>query len=127
MRKISTLALFMCLLSTLPNAAGAVEAGKSGLFAHYSVVGTNANGSKYTGVADIVDISDTTFSIVWHIGSATQKGFGMHMRDTLSATYMLNGQPGLIIYKEQGDGSLTGAWAIRGERGSGTETLTPRH
>jgi hypothetical protein len=126
MKTFSTMTLIICLLSPVSETCAA-EAGKSNLPAQFSVAGTNANGSKYTGVADIGAISDTTFSIVWHIGAATQKGFGMRMKDTLSATYMLNGEPGLIIDRAQGDGIFIGTWAIRGRSGLGTETLTPRN
>jgi len=125
MKSLVVSALVLCFTLSY-SVASAAEVEKLALSEHYQVVGTNANGSKYSGVADIKGISDTTFSIVWHIGSATQSGFGMRMKDTLSATYMLNGEPGLIIYRVQGNGSFTGTWAIRGEKGLGTETLTPR-
>jgi hypothetical protein len=35
----------------------------------YDEVGTNADGSKYTGTATVDVISDTTFAIKWKIGS----------------------------------------------------------
>ena len=93
----------------------------------YDEVGTNADGSKYTGTATVEIISDTTFSIRWKIGSTTYSGFGMRMNDSLAATYMVNGQPGLIIYKVGEGGTLSGLWAIRGQNGSGTDRLTPRN
>ncbi len=93
---------------------------------HYNVTGTNANGSHYTGTADVTVISTTTFLVAWHIGSGTSSGFGMRMGDTISATYMLNGQPGLIIYRASGGGGFKGIWAIRGQNGSGTEAWTPQ-
>src|SRR5882724_168157 len=79
----------------------------------YDEVGTNPDGSKYTGTATVEIISDTTFSIRWKIGSATYSGFGMRRDDNLAATYMVNGQPGLIIYKVGEGGVLNGLWAIR--------------
>lgn len=96
------------------------------LASSYKAVGKNGDGSGYTGTVTIKIISDTTFSIDWKIGGSVTKGFGMRMNDTLSATYMLDGQPGLIIYKVQGDGSLAGIWAIKGQPGNGSEVLTPR-
>jgi hypothetical protein len=63
----------------------------------YDEVGTNADGSKYTGTATVDVISDTTFSIKWKIGSTVYSGFGMRRGDTLAATYQVNGQPGLIV------------------------------
>jgi hypothetical protein len=86
--------------------------------------GSNPDGSKYTGTADVKVISDTTYTIVWKIGDATYQGFGMRLNDSLAATYTIDGEPGLIIYKVNGDG-LTGAWAIRGHDGVGTERLRP--
>jgi len=96
------------------------------LASSYKAVGKNGDGSSYTGTVAVKIISDTTFSIEWKLGDSVIKGFGMRMNDTLSATYMLNGQPGLIIYKVQADGSLSGIWAIKGESGNGSEVLTPK-
>jgi hypothetical protein len=94
------------------------------LASHYAASGSNPDGSKYTGNADVDVISDTTFSIVWKIEGQRYEGFGMRLNDALAATYMINGEPGLIIYKVDGNG-LTGAWAIRGHDGVGTEHLRP--
>ena len=93
---------------------------------HYSVAGTNPNGSRYAGTADIDVISNTTFQISWHIkGTGSSNGFGMRMGDTLSVTYLLGSAPGLATYRAQADGSFHGIWAIRGHDGNGTEVLTP--
>jgi hypothetical protein len=94
------------------------------LASHYAANGSNPDGSHYTGNADVTVISDTTFSIVWKIEGQRYEGFGMRLNDALAATYMINGEPGLIIYKVEGNG-LTGAWAIRGHDGVGTEHLRP--
>jgi hypothetical protein len=61
---------------------------------------------------------------LWEIGDATYEGFGMRLNDSLAATYMIDGEPGLIVYRVDGNG-LTGAWAIRGHDGVGTEHLRP--
>jgi hypothetical protein len=94
------------------------------LASHYAADGSNPDGSHYTGNADVTVISDTTFSIVWKIEGQRYEGFGMRLNDSLAATYMINGEPGLVIYKVDGNG-LTGAWAIRGHDGVGTEHLRP--
>jgi hypothetical protein len=86
--------------------------------------GTNPDGSSYTGTVSVKVVSDTTFTIEWQIGDATYKGFGMRMNDSLAATYMIDGEPGLVLYKVDGTG-LHGLWTIRGHNGSGTETLLP--
>jgi hypothetical protein len=94
------------------------------LASHYKASGTNPDGSSYTGDVKVDIISDTTFSIVWTIAGAKYKGFGMRRNDALAATYEIDGEPGLVIYKVEGNG-LNGLWAIRGQNGNGTERLTP--
>ena len=111
--------VLLCLFTMAANAESLTLAPK------YQAAGKNPDGSSYTGTASVNVISDTTFSIEWKIADATYKGFGMRMNDSLAATYMIDGQPGLVIYKVQSDGSLLGTWAIKGENGAGSETLTP--
>jgi hypothetical protein len=116
---VRTIASFaFCFLAWAANAESLT------LAPHYKVTGTNPDGSSYTGDADVGIISDTTFSIVWKISGATYKGFGMRRNNELAATYMIDGEPGLVIYHVDGDG-LNGLWAIKGQNGNGTESLTP--
>ena len=121
---IRTICAVLLLAVTMP-AWAAAETLK--LASTYDETGTNPNGSKYTGTATVEIISDTTFKIRWKIGSTTYSGFGMRMNDTLAATYMVDGEPGLIVYKVGDDGTLNGLWAIRGQNGNGTDRLTPRN
>ena len=114
---------FICTLALLPVVLPA-RAEPLSLASHYEASGTNPDGSKYSGTADVTVISDTTYTIVWKIGDETYKGFGMRLNDSLAATYTIDGEPGLIIYKVDGNG-LNGAWAIRGHDGVGTEHLRP--
>jgi hypothetical protein len=116
----------LCTLSTLALLAVALpaKADPLNLASQYEASGTNPDGYKYTGTANVTIISDTTYTIVWKIAGATYEGFGMRLNDSLAATYTIDGDPGLIIYKVDGDG-LTGAWAIRGHNGVGTEHLRP--
>lgn len=120
---IRAVCTFICTLALLPVVLPA-RAEPLSLASHYEASGSNPDGSKYTGTADVKVISDTTYTIVWKIGDATYQGFGMRLNDSLAATYTIDGEPGLIIYKVNGDG-LTGAWAIRGHDGVGTERLRP--
>jgi hypothetical protein len=115
------------VLCALAFFAAALPAGAEPLTlaSSYDATGTNPNGSKYTGTASVKVISDSTFVIKWTIGGSTYEGFGMRLNDSLAATYTIDGEPGLVIYKVEGDG-LDGLWAIRGHDGSGTEHLTPR-
>ena len=94
------------------------------LASRYKAVGTNPDGSAYTGVVTIQILSDTTFAIQWKIGDEVYKGFGMRRNDALAATYTIDGKPGLMIYKVDGNG-LDGLWAVRGDSGNGSEHLTP--
>ncbi len=95
------------------------------LASRYDAVGKNPDGSQYAGTATVQILSDTTFAIQWSINGSTYKGFGMRRNDALAATYTVDGEPGLVIYKVDGNG-LDGVWAIRGENGNGTEHLTRR-
>jgi hypothetical protein len=113
-------ALAFCLIAWSANAETLT------LASHYKAAGTNPDGSAYSGDVAIDIISDTTFSIVWTIEGTKYKGFGMRRNDALAATYMIDGEPGLVIYKVDGDG-LDGLWAVRGHNGNGTERLTPAH
>jgi hypothetical protein len=117
---LRTFALTLVLLAVaLPAKADSLT-----LASRYEASGSNPDGSKYTGTATVTVISDTTYTIAWKIGDSTYEGFGMRLNDSLAATYTIDGDPGLIIYKVDGDG-LTGAWAIRGHDGVGTEHLRP--
>jgi hypothetical protein len=119
-RIICTLvSVFAFLAAALPARAEPLSLASS-----YEANGTNPDGSKYSGTASVKVISDSTYTIIWKIAGSTYEGFGMRLNDSLAATYMINGEPGLVIYKLDGDG-LTGAWAVRGHDGVGTEHLRP--
>ena len=104
--------------------AASANADTLALSSHYSAVGVNPDGSKYKGAVSVKIISDSTFAIEWTIGGVIYKGFGMRRNDALAATYMINGEPGLVIYQVEGN-ELDGLWSVRGENGSGSEHLTP--
>jgi len=95
------------------------------LHTSYAAAGTNPDGSTYSGTVAIKVISDKTFTIHWKIDNETYDGFGMRNGDALAATYMLDGKPGLVIYKVGAGGVLNGFWVVRGENTGGTERLTP--
>jgi hypothetical protein len=109
----------------LPAVGTTLAADSMTLASTYDVSGTNPDGSAYSGTASVKVISDTTFTIKWEIAGSVYQGFGMRLNDTLSATYTINGEPGLVMYKVDGTG-IKGLWAIRGHNGSGTEQLKPR-
>jgi len=94
------------------------------LASKYEATGANPDGSKYKGTVRVNVISHSTFTIKWSIGNSTYEGFGMRMNDSLAATYVIDGEPGLVMYKVDGDG-LSGIWAVRGHEKVGTEHLRP--
>jgi hypothetical protein len=116
---VRTIAAFVFCLLAVPAFADNLTLAK-----HYKATGTNPDGSTYTGDVQVEIISDTTFSIVWTISGTKYKGFGMHRNNAIAATYEIDGQPGLVVYKVDGNG-WDGAWAVRGQNGNGTEHLTP--
>jgi hypothetical protein len=95
------------------------------LHSTYNDAGTNPDGSTYSGTVDVKVISDKTFTIHWKIGDEAYDGFGMRNGDALAATYTLDGEPGLVIYKVDDKGILDGFWVVRGKERGGTERLTP--
>ncbi len=92
----------------------------------YDVVGTNFNGSQYTGTAEIRLTSQTTCVIRWITGGSTSEGICMRNNDAFAAAYKLGNAVGLIVYKTNPDGSMQGLWTIAGQDGNGTEILTPK-
>lgn len=114
----------VCLMFAFGGPMAPVRAETLTLSSTYKVNGTNPDGSAYSGTVKIKILSDTTFAITWDIGGTEYKGFGMRLNDNLSATYTMDGEPGLVMYKVEGNG-LNGLWAIRGRNGNGTEKLIP--
>ena len=92
----------------------------------YDVRGTNLDGSKYKGTAEITVTSTTTCRIVWHLGGDTSDGICMRNGIALAAAYQLKDKIGLVIYEIRDDDTLDGIWTIADEDGSGTELLIPQ-
>lgn len=91
----------------------------------YQVIGTNFNGSPYSGTADVAATSNNTCRISWVTGSTTSRGICMRKANIFAASYVLNGKAGLVIYEIKSDGSLDGLWTIADQDGVGTERLVP--
>jgi hypothetical protein len=116
--KLATLAA-AALVASVTTASAQELGGK------YRVSGTNLNGSRYAGTAEIVFTSATTRRIVWVTGATTSKGICMRRSNVLSAAYSLNNVIGLVIYEIKPDGVLDGIWTIADQPGAGTDVLTP--
>lgn len=92
----------------------------------YGVDGTNLDGSRYGGTAEIVVTSDTTCEIYWTTGGSTSQGICMLDGNVFAAGYVMGEAIGLVVYIVQDDGVLDGTWTIAGSPGRGTEVLTPQ-
>lgn len=92
---------------------------------HYTVKGTNLDGSACDGEAEITSTSEYTCNIVWKTGGTTSNGICMRDSNAFTAAYELNGKIGLVIYLVQQNGTLEGTWTVDGVNAVGTETLTP--
>ena len=115
---VRVLAIVALLLWCLQTAAQAQTVGGT-----YRVNGTNFDGSRYTGTAEITP-NGSTCRIRWHTGNNAW-GTCMLSRRAFAAHYRMGNEWGLIVYELQGDGSLAGVWTIEGRAGAGTEILTP--
>ena len=113
------------LLPALMALAFAAPAAAQSVGGHYSVAGTNLDGSPYNGEADITLTSQTTCTIKWVTGSTESTGICARNDESFAAGYVLGDAVGLVIYKVKEDGSLDGLWTIAGKEGNGTEILTP--
>ncbi len=120
MTMLKKLMLALLLAGGLTNAAAAVDLGGA-----YEVRGTNPNGSKYSGTAEIVVTSENTCRITWNVG-AESAGICMRNGVAFAAGYALNEKVGLIIYEIRDDGTLDGLWTIADQPGVGTELLIPQ-
>jgi hypothetical protein len=92
----------------------------------YEVRGTNLDGSRYGGRANVTGVSDTTCTIVWQTGDSTSRGICMRQGNVFVAGYRLGEAIGLAVYRwNEANGSWDGTWTIAGQEGTGTERLIP--
>jgi hypothetical protein len=93
----------------------------------YNVEGTNFDGSRYGGSAEITVTSKNTCRIVWVTGGGSSTSTGICMRNgtSFAAGYQLGESIGLVIYEIKKDGTLEGLWTVADQDGVGTETLVP--
>jgi hypothetical protein len=113
------LMLWPLLASGVATAASAQTVGGS-----YSVSGTNADGSSYAGMAEII-VNGSTCSISWQTGGSSSAGTCLLTGTAFGASYQLGDTPGLAVYQLQPDGTLAGQWTTIGAPGVGSETLSP--
>jgi len=113
----------LVVLAALPQTAAAQQ----GITGRYQALGTNFDGSQYRSFVEISAASDVTCRIRWvdAQGRSGQDGICMRSGAIVTAAYILNGKPGLIIYRQQDNGVLDGTWTVSGASGTGREILSP--
>ena len=112
------------MLGLLPAASLAAAASAQTVGGPYSVSGTNADGSSYTGTAEIT-LNGPACSISWQTGGSNSAGTCLLTGNAFGASYQLGDAPGLAVYQLQPDGTLKGQWTTIGAPGIGSETLSP--
>jgi hypothetical protein len=99
------------------------EDAKSGLIGSYVVTGTDSDGRPYAGPG-IVDISlapSGALELEWDNGK--QVGVGEVMGNVLTVAWLTKGRTAILMMNINPDGSLSGKWLRRTDRGyKGTET-----
>lgn len=102
---------------------GAAEAAVEGT---YRCAGTNPDGSQYHGRV-VIQPAGEAYSLRWSIEGASHQGIAIFQDDILAASWGMPGQPGfgVVVYRRDSDGTLTGQWVGPNGGDLATETLTP--
>lgn len=96
---------------------------KHGLIGSYAVTGTDSDGKAYVrdGIVDISLAPSGALELAWDNGR--QVGVGQMIGDVLVVATSSNGRNAIWIMNINPDGSLSGKWSRRTDRGyRGTET-----
>ena len=100
-----------------------VERSRASLVGSYVVTGTDPDGKPYAsaGVVDILLVPSGALEIDWDNGKVV--GVGQFIDNTLVVAYTIKGRSVISVMNVNPDGSLSGKWLRRTDRGSrGTET-----
>jgi hypothetical protein len=99
------------------------EGSKPGLIGSYAVSGTDPDGKPYVGnsIVDIALAPSGALELEWDNGK--QVGVGQVFGNVLAVACLTKGRTAILIMKINPDGSLSGKWSRRTDRGyKGTET-----
>ena len=119
-RFILALIAAVCSFALSPARAEIRVAQATTIAGSYSVVGTNPDGSNYSGTVVISQVGDSQYRFDWSIGNGqTFTGTGALDGTTISVDW---GQDAPVIYQVSANGILAGTWA----NGHASEMLTPR-
>ena len=91
----------------------------------YTVNGTNADGSPYSGEANITRAGDG-YTIRWVIASESMQGLGEFDGQTYRVDWEASWGTGEAVYSLTSNGILQGTWTTDGGSGQGTEELKPK-
>jgi hypothetical protein len=116
--------------TTLATRAVAIESpheisAKANLVGSYAVFGTDVDGTSYSGshTLDISMAPSGALELAWDNGK--QVGVGQVIGDVLAVACLSKGRTVILTMKINPDGSLSGKWSRRTDRGTqGTETWT---
>jgi hypothetical protein len=98
---------------------------KHSLIGSYRVTGTDSNGRPYpsAGIVDIALAPSGALEVAWDNGK--QVGVGQMIGNVLAVASSTSGRTTIWIMTVNSDGSLSGRWLRRTDRGyKGTETWT---
>src|SRR5262245_4552568 len=100
-----------------------LEEAKPALIGSYAVTGTDPDGKPYasTGIVDIALAPSGALELEWDNGKYV--GVGQVIGNTLAVACSIKGRTVILIMNVNPDGTLSGKWLRRADRGSkGTET-----
>jgi hypothetical protein len=95
----------------------------TGLIGTYRVTGTETDGKAYQGegIVDVTLAPSGSLELSWDDGR--QVGVGRVIGNTLLVSHLTNGRSAIMVMNINPDGTLSGTWARRTDRGyRGTET-----
>ena len=117
--KVVTLAVWAVAVAVVPAAA---EVSVAGIIGTYEVTGTEADGQPYAaaGVVDVALAPSGALELQWDNGRAV--GVGQMIGDVLAVSSSAKGRILIMLMTVNPDGTLSGKWWRRTDRGSkGTE------
>jgi hypothetical protein len=124
MLKALTIAALAVAAAVAPAAADVVA---SSLIGSYEVTGTDTEGKPYdrAGVVDVALAPSGALELQWNNGNYV--GIGQVTGSVLAVACWATGRTVILIMNVNGDGSLSGRWWRRTDRGSkGTEMWTKK-
>jgi len=88
---------------------------KYGFSGIYTVSGMNPGVGAYKGTLTVVPKGDV-YHVEWVVGNVRYDGIGVALGDMLSVAYTAGDRSwmGVVAYRQDGNGTLEGRWAVYG-------------